>query len=271
MLRQLPILCLFPALVSAAEVTPAVPAASQAPAVAPAPAAVPPRIDPTAAVVAEGRFIYRQRDLDALMQIAQRHAKGRLGKNDEERLRQVLLHAMIAREGLVEALAALPLSGKAREDFALDLLDYQAEPSTRSAAPAAAPATGEKAGSDKPAAPVAAPAPTADAGPVLVRLPPLTLVRTLDGLGKRQLTLGIALNLQTPTLAKSLEAKAPLIQDAILTFVQRLPAAQFAEPDQVALKDGLTKAVIGKVPEFPVDGILIPQLDAGLPDAAPGK
>ena len=270
MLRQpLLILCLLPTLASAAEATPTVPAASQAPAVAPAPAAVPPRIDPTAAVVAEGRFIYRQRDLDALMLIAQRHAKGKLGKNDEERLRQVLLHAMTAREGMVEALAALPLTGKAREDFALDLLDYQAEPNTRAAQPPpAAPSAG-----DKPAAPstAAATALTPDAGPVLIRLPPLTLVRTLDGLGKRQLTLGIALNLQNATLAKNLEAKAPLIQDAILTYVQRLPAAQFAEPDQVVLKDGLTKAVLGKVPEFPVDGILIPQLDAGLPDATPGK
>lgn len=266
MLRQsLLTLCLLPSVLGAADATTTLPAASQAPA-ASAPATAPPRIDPTSAVVAEGRFfIYRQRDLDALVLIAQRHAKGKLGKNDEERLRQALLHALTARESFQEALAAMPLTGKAREDLALDLLDYQAEPNPKATAPPpAAPGSG-----DKPTAPAAAPAP--ETGPVLVRLPPLTLVRTLETLGKRQLTLGLALNLQTAALAKNLEAKAPLIQDAILTYIQRLPAAQFAEPDQVALKDGLTKAIIGKVPEFPVDGILIPQLDAGLPDAPAGK
>ncbi len=256
-------------LVSAAEGVQADAKAATAP---PPPQAKP---DPTAAVVAEGRFTYRQRDLDALMLIAERHAKAKLGRVEEERLRQVILQAMTARESLLEALAILPapFTGKTRDALVLDLLDYQGEPTAikenappmPTAPPGATAPVSAAPGSAAPGS--AAPA---DNGPMLVRLPPLTLTRTLDGLGKRQLSLGLALAFRDAAQAKSLEAKAPLIQDAILGYVQRLPPAQFAEPDQVQLKDGLIKAVIGKVPEFPVDGILIPQLDAGVPDEKAG-
>jgi hypothetical protein len=242
----------------AADVQPEVKPAAASPA-ATAPAAKP---DPTAAVVAEGRFTYRQRDLDALMLIAQRHAKNKLGRAEEERLRQALLQMLVAREPLLDAMAGLPtvFAGKTRDALVLDLLDYQGEPATAKDATAAPPAG---------APPAAAAAPTtADNGPLLVRLPVLTLTRSLEGIGKRTLALGLALVFRDAAQAKALEAKAPVIQDAILGYVQRLPPAQFAEPDQVALKDGLIKTVIGKVPDFPVDGILIPQLDVSVPEAA---
>ncbi len=238
------------------------------PAETPRPAAA---LDPTAAVVAEGRYTYRQRDLDALMQIAQRHARGKLGKADEEVLRQALLAGLTAREPLLEAIAMLPpgMTSHAREQLVLDLLAYQAEPAKVAAPPsetgAAAPAPAHDA-----AKPSAAPAAPAD-GPVLIRLPPLTLNRTVEGAGKRQLVLGLALFFKDPALAKSLEAKAPLIQDAIIGYVQKLPSAQFVEPDQSLLKSGLARAVIAKVPEFPADGILIPQLDSTAGDAEAPK
>jgi flagellar basal body-associated protein FliL len=238
------------------------------PAETPRPAAA---LDPTAAVVAEGRYTYHQRDLDALMQIAQRHARGKLGKADEEVLRQALLAGLTAREPLLEAIAMLPpaMTSHAREQLVLDLLAYQAEPAKLAAPPSEAGATAPApADAAKPAAaPAAAPAD----GPVLIRLPPLTLNRTVEGAGKRQLVLGLALFFKDPALAKSLEAKAPLIQDAIIGYVQKLPSAQFVEPDQALLKSGLAKAVIAKVPEFPGDGILIPQLDATAGDGEAPK
>lgn len=221
----------------------------------PVPVAAP---DPTAAVVAEGRFIYRQRDLDALLMIAKRHARGQVPVTEQESLRLALVRLLTAREALVDALTGLPPSytGKAREALILDLVDYQAELARR-------PAT---------AAPVAGvPAATAPAAgsrdPVLVRLPPLTMHRVIKG-QKRQVTLGLALYFSDPEQAGRLEAQAPLIQDAILATAQKLPDAQFSEPDQAALKESLLKAVQAKVPGFPADGILIPQLDTG--DGTPG-
>jgi hypothetical protein len=57
-----------------------------------------------------------------------------------------------------------------------------------------------------------------------------------------------------------------LVQDAILSYVQALPPAQFAEPNQLTLKDGITAAIIAKVPEFPPDAVLIPELTSGSSD-----
>lgn len=204
--------------------------------------------DPTAAVVAEGRFVYRQRDLDALFLIANRHARNRVPAGEQEALRFALVRLLTAREAFSDALSALPPSytGKAREGLILDLIDYQAEPAQR---PATAPAA------------VATPA-SNSADPVLVRLPPLTLHRTIKN-QKRQLTLGLALLFRDPDLARKLEAQAPIIQDAILATAQKLPDAQFTEPDQTALKAALVQAVRAQVPIFPVEGILIPQLDTG--------
>jgi flagellar basal body-associated protein FliL len=142
---------------------------------------------------------------------------------------------------------------KARDALVLDLLDYQAELATRPAAPEV---------KDKP---VVVEASAKD--PVLVRLPPLTLHRVVKG-QKRQLTLGLALHFRDPDLAKKLEPRAPLVQDAILAFAQKLSDAQITDPDQGFIKDGLIKAVQAKLPEFPADGILIPQLDTG--DTATG-
>ncbi|MBA3699754.1 MAG: hypothetical protein H0W78_12980 [Planctomycetes bacterium] len=235
--------------------------------------------DPTAAIVAEGRYVYRQRDLDALMLIAARHAKARFAKAEDERVREVLINALLAREPLMDALAALPsaFSGPEREALLLDLLDYQAEPAkapTALAPGAIDPATPTNAVPNTTAAPAApgVPAvpttPASTAGPLLVRLPPLTLVRTLPGTGKRQLSLTIALFFRDQVQAQKLQDRAPLVQDAILSHIQGLSAAQFVEPNQLTLKDGITAAIIAKVPDFPPDAVLIPQMEAGLPDAA---
>ena len=278
MIRRIAILAALalPAALGAAEAVPPKPAPPEAkPAeVKPAePARAPAAIDPTAAVVAEGRYTYHQRDLDALMQIAQRHARGKLGKADEETLRQALLTALTAREPLLEAIAMLPpgMTSHAREQLVLDLLAYQAEPAKLAAPPSGEPGAAAAPGIAAPPADAAKPATAPADGPVLIRLPPLTLNRTVEGGAKRQLVLGLALFFKDPALAKSLEAKAPLIQDAIIGYVQKLPSAQFVEPDQSLLKSGLAKAVIAKVPEFPGDGILIPQLDATAGDAEAPK
>jgi hypothetical protein len=259
-MRALPTVILSLLVPAAAIAGEAVAESKPLPPVAPQP--VETRPDPTAAVVAEGRYLYRQRDLDALMAIALRHAKGKVGKADEERLRQTLLMAMTAREPLLQVLGNLPPSypARGREALLLDLLDYQAEPAKPPVAP---PAAAPTAGTPAPAAPAGAAPEAAPAGPILVRLPPLTVTRSLEAAGKRSLTIGLALVFTDPALSKTMEAKAPLIQDAILGYAHALTPAQIAEPDQVALKAGFAKAIAAKVPGFPLDGVLIPQLDAG--------
>jgi hypothetical protein len=214
----------------------------------------PPAADPTAAIVLTGRQIYRQRDLDALLAIAQRHAGRRYQGQELERVRTAILKLLAARSAVVEATASLPESfpAKGRERLVLDVLDYQGE-----AAPAGTAAD--------PAPPRADPTPgtaATVAGPVLVRLPPLTLNRTITG-ARKQLTLSLALYFSDHALARRIEEQAPLLQDAVLGHLQHLPEAQFAEPDQVQLKAGLTAAIIARIPAFPADGLLIPQLETG--------
>ena len=119
-------------------------------------------------------------------------------------------------------------------------------------------------GTGEPAAP-----PSAN-GPLLIRLPPLVLVRTLPGAGKRQLSLTIALFFRDPVQSQKLQDRAALVQDAILSYVQALSPAQFVEPNQLTLKDGITAAIIAKVPDFPPDAVLIPEMEAGVPDAREG-
>ncbi len=209
-------------------------------------------MDPTAAVVAQGNQIYRQRDLDALIAIAQRYAKNKLDQNACDALRQTLVRILVAREAFNAGVAEFPtaLNGKARDAFVLDLLDYQAE---------AAPATA--------AAPVTAaptPVPTgAPAATVIVNLPPMTLSRTIDKVGRRQLVIGLSLLFPDAGTAKSYEGRAALIRDCLLGCAQQLAPAQFVDPDQGMLKSAFLKAIQTKIPDFPDDSVLIPQLDAG--------
>ena len=225
--------------------------------------------DPTTAIVAEGRYIYRQRDVDALVQIASRHTKLRFSKTEEEGLRQAIIGMLISREPLQDAIAHLPpgISGTNRDLFVLDVLDFEGEPS-KAVAPPATPAD--------PAAPptatpntnttTAATTPTPEAaGSLLIRLPALHLSRTLPGLGKRHLSMTIALFFRDRAQATKLQESAPVIQDAILSYVQGLSPALFAEPNQLVLKDGITTAIIAKVPNFPLDAVLIPEMDTAAP------
>ncbi len=218
-----------------------------------------PASDPALSVVAEGQSIYRQRDLDTLLLVALRHARTRefapdgkapmISKADEERIRQVVIQALTAREAFAAALAGLPaqLPQAARDAIALDLLAWQAEPN-----PAAAPA---------------APAAGALAGPALVRLPPFTITRTIEGQGRRQLTLGLALAFPDAATAQAQEARAPLIQDAVLTALRAMGPGIFLDPDHAQMKRLLSEAVRAKIPELPADGLLIPQLETAPADA----
>lgn len=238
---------------------PVVPAADEKPAAAVALA----QPDPTAAIVAEGKYVYRQRDLDSLMLIAVRHAKTRFSKIDDQHLREVLTNALLAREPFLDALTTLPagFSGPERDALILDLLDYQAEPAKGLAITKEAPAS-ETTSAGLPGAGAGAP----DAGPMLIRLPMLHLTRSLPSVGKRQLNLTIALFFRDPALAQKFQTRAPLVQDAILSHVQGLSAAQFIEPNQLTLKDGITAAIIAKIPDFPPDAVLIPEMDASAVD-----
>lgn len=208
-------------------------------------------IDPTEPVVATGRYVYRQKDLDAFLLIAQRHAGKRFAGDDLERLRSALIRMLVDREALAESKELLPasMSAKARDQLVLDLMDYQGH----EAAPD---------GRDRVQGMRLPPTVVIDAGPILIRLPPLSQTRKL-GTGRRQLTLGLALYFTDQALAKRMEAKAPVLQDAILAQVQLLADDQFVEPNQTYLKQVLTKAIIAKVPDFPADGLLIPQLESG--------
>lgn len=238
-----------------------------------APADAPQMPDPTAAVVAQDLYIYRQRDLDAMLLVAQRHAKQKLSTIEEEQIRQCLVQAFTAREPLMNALANLPksLSQRARDQITLDLLAYQADVaprkvrqgdviSTDSVTPGAAT---PEAAPDTTQAP--APAAASPGDSVIVRLPPLIRTRNIDGV-KRQMTLGIALFFANQDISSKIESKSPLIQDAVLSYIEKMSPAEFSEPDQTVLKDGLAKAVIAKIPEFPADGILIPQLEVSVPE-----
>lgn len=238
---------------------PVVPAADEKPTAALAPA----QPDPTAAIVAEGKYVYRQRDLDALMLIAVRHAKARFSKIEDQHLREVLTNALLAREPFLDALTTLPagFSGPERDALILDLLDYQAEPAKALAVTSEAPAS-EPTSAGLPGAGAKIP----DVGPMLIRLPMLHLTRSLPSVGKRQLNLTIALFFRDPALAQKFQTRAPLVQDAILSHVQGLSAAQFIEPNQLTLKDGITAAIIAKIPDFPPDAVLIPEMDASAGD-----
>lgn len=214
--------------------------------------------DPAQAVIAEGQAIYRQRDLDALLLVALRHARTRefspdgkaplITRSDEERIRQVVIQALTAREAFAAALGALPVQvpPAARDAIALDLLAWKAEPNPAAAAPGAA---------------------ALPAGPALVRLPPFTITRAIDGQGRRQLTLGLALAFADAATAKALEARAPLIQDAVLAALRGMGPGIFVDPDHTELKAKLSDAVRARIPEFPADGLLIPQLETGPADA----
>jgi flagellar basal body-associated protein FliL len=241
-----------------------------------APAAVTPSApsvqpDPTAAIVAEGHYIYRQRDVDAFVQIASRHAKIRFSKTDEENLRQAIIGLLIAREPLQDAITHLPpsLSGANRDLFVLDVLDYEGELSKAATAPPPSANTAPAATQNSTTTPGSAPTtPAPDAqGSMLIRLPALHLTRTLPALGKRHLTMTIALFFHHREQADKLQDRAPVIQDAILSYVQGIPPALFAEPNQLVLKEGITAAIIAKVPEFPVDAVLIPEMDTTEPTA----
>ena len=75
----------------------------------------------------------------------------------------------------------------------------------------------------------------------------------------------IALFFRNREQATKLQESAPVIQDAILSYVQGLSPALFAEPNQLVLKDGITTAIIAKVPNFPLDAVLIPEMDTAAP------
>ena len=215
--------------------------------------------DPAQAVIAEGQAIYRQRDLDALLLVALRHARTRefsadgkpplISRSDEERIRQVVIQALTAREAFAAVLGALPdqVPPAARDAIALDLLAWKAEPNPAAAAPVAAAAL--------------------QAGPALVRLPPFTITRAIDGHGRRQLTLGLALAFADAATAQALEARAPLIQDAVLGALRSMGPGIFLDPDHAELKRTLNEAVRAKIPEFPAEALLIPQLETGPADA----
>ena len=105
----------------------------------------------------------------------------------------------------------------------------------------------------------------------LVRLPPFVITRAVEGLGRRQLTVGLALAFNDATQAKAMEAQAPVIQDAVLGALRALPGPAFSEPDHMAVKRLLSEALRARIPGFPVEGLLIPQLEAGPADVAPER
>ncbi|HAT10270.1 MAG TPA: hypothetical protein DCS97_06695 [Planctomycetes bacterium] len=216
-----------------------------------------PPTDPAQAIVAEGGGLYRQRDLDAFLLVAMRHVRSRtlvadgrsvpVSSADEDQMRRVLIEALVAREALVAALAQLParVSPAARDAIAVDLLAFQAEPNPRAAA----------VGTVAPAQ-----------GPVLVRLPPCTVTRALEGQGRRQLTLGLALAFADAAAAQQMEAQAPIIQDAVLGALRAAGPEVFLDPDHAQLKSRLGDAIRARIPAFPSDGLLIPQLESGPAD-----
>jgi flagellar basal body-associated protein FliL len=239
--------------------------------------------DPTAAIVAEGVYRYHQRDLDAFVALAKRHNGNQLTRAEEDQIRHALVAAFPAREALNQALVLLPasLTSVARDRLVLDLLDYQADPVPPQALRPAAPAevtpvtAGEPAVMGNPATtPATTPAsnPTTPAAtPILVRLPQLVLPRNLDGVGDRTMTIGIAFSFTSDQVAKKLEDQSPLIQDAILGYLHGLAPAEFAQPNQIDLKAGIDAAIRAKVPTFPANAILIPELDVAEGRPATGK
>jgi hypothetical protein len=211
-----------------------------------------PVVDPTAAVVAEGRFTYRQRDVDALVAIARRHAGRGWQSGDDAATARMLATALPAREAFAAALGGLPasLTGPGRDAFVLDLLAYEADPAV--SAPAAMPAPAA------PAAPAVAPA----AGPVIVRLPQPTLRRTI-ATSSRTLTVGVALLFPDQTTADRFQSRVEVFQDALIGALGALPDAQFQAPDHALLKDQVERAFRLRIPDLPPGAVLIPALETG--------
>jgi len=237
--------------------------------------------DPTAMIVAEGREIYRRRDLDALELIAARYHHGAFTPADEDQLRHALARILVAREPLLASLKGLPPSvaaGKAGEAYLLDLLDYHtaAGPSAelvpdptqtppgivtgQGAELLPAPSQMPVATEPVPARAATATAPASDA-PVLVELPPLVVVRTLPDQVKRSLQLQITLRFADQATSQRIGAQAPIIRDAILGYLDGLANADFLEPKQQNLKQGITAAISSQIPGFPANAVLIPQVD----------
>jgi len=242
----------------AASDNPAPPATSQA--------------DPTNMIVAEGRAIYRQRDLDALVMIAARYHHGAFSAAEEDQLRHALARILVAREPLLESLEGLPpavANGKAGDAYLLDLLDYHAssEQGAELLPASASPPVATE--------PIPMPAPGTSAAasdaPVIVALPPLVVVRTLPGPDRRSLQLQIALRFADQATSQRIGAQAPIIRDAILGYLDGLSNAEFLEPKQQSLKQGITAAITLQVPGFPANAVLIPQVDSTRlsDDAAP--
>jgi hypothetical protein len=220
--------------------------------------------DPTAVVVAQGHQIYRQRDLDALVLIANRYHHGVLSAPDQDQLRRALAHILLAREPLLESLEALPATvshGKLGDAYLLDLLDYQAETNPTPTAPATLTGPAQSTGVAPASAPPAESEVVGD-GPVIVPLPPLVLVRTIAGSGRRQLSMQIALRFADQATSHRFEAQAAVIRDAILGYMDAVTPEVFLEPKQSDLKQGLLAAITAQISDFPASAVLIPQLDA---------
>lgn len=232
-------------------------------------AAAPVEVDPTIAIVAEGQFVYFQRDLDAFLAIAKRHNNNNLSRAEEDQLRRSFMVAFTAREPLLQAIAAMPqsLPANVRDQIVLDLLDFQADPMPpKPLTPTNAAPQGDVAAATPQAGPAAVAAVAAlaapAAGPTLVRLPPLRLARSFTGKkGEQVLNLGLAFSFSDPALVTSLETQSPRIQDAILGYLHSLSFDEFTMPNQPAMKAGLEKAIQAQVPTFPTGAILIPELD----------
>jgi hypothetical protein len=212
--------------------------------------------DPAAVVVATGVQTYRVKDLDALMAIAKRHGgtTGTAAGADDERLRQAIVAGLTAREALLGALSELPLSGPARDRFVLDLLDYRAEPTRAEAV--SAPALPSPAAAE----PVAAEGQTG-AGGHIVALPALTLPRSIDGV-VWVLQAEFALRFPDAAAADRAQASAPAVRDAVMDYLQQLPAAAFTVPDRAVMKRELGALIAVHCPEAAVDPLLIPALSA---------
>ncbi len=210
-----------------------------------------PVVDPTAAVVADGRFTYRQRDVDALVAVARRHAGRGWQSGDDAATARTLAGALPAREAFVAALAGLPssLAGAGRDAFVLDLLAYEADPSVNAPAPAPAPTA-------------AAPTAAAAAGPVIVRLPQPTLRRTI-ATSSRTLTVGVALLFPDQATADRFQNRVEVFQDALIGALGALPDSQFQTPDHASLKDQVERAFRQRIPDLPPGAVLIPALETG--------
>lgn len=184
--------------------------------------------DPSTAVVAEGAYRYRQRDLDALVLIARRYLGRPFQGGEEAATRDAVRRLLVAREAFARERQHLPeaFTASQRDRLTLDILDYVAERNP-----------GHVPGSTPTLRPDPGAVANGASATQLLTIPSITLRRSFGSSSWN-------LNLDLSVLADgSDETLIPLLQDALLTWLHDIDQNAFTGLTPKTCKQGAAKAL----------------------------